>query len=163
MEVKEDLRHISLVKIYTHTAIESSLNSVMDHGLSQLSTLHMEEINISLKHFQKIVAECAKMASLNSVKFIKMSGVADSMRQICKAFAKHKHIRELSLANNQIKNYQDLPILMKKNSSITRLDIDRNPIGSKAMMVIWMGMHLNVSIVDLVYSASRSFFDLKTI
>lgn len=103
------------------------------------------------------------MSTLTSVKFIKMAGVADSMKQICKAFAKHKHIRELSLNNCQIKNYQDLPSLLKKNTSITRLDIDRNPISSKAMVIIWMGLHMNISIVDLVYSASRSFFDLKTI
>ena len=103
------------------------------------------------------------MQALTIVKFINMNGVASSMRQICKAFAKHKAIKELSLNNCQIKSYQDLPVLMKKNSSITRLDIDRNPIGSKAMMVLWMGMHLNVSIVDLVYSAAHSFFDLKTV
>lgn len=52
MEAKEHLQHLSLVKIFTHTKIDSSLNTIFGSKVTaQLTSIHLEETNLSLRHF----------------------------------------------------------------------------------------------------------------
>ena len=111
---------------------------------------------------RRIVRNLRKMRTLNELHLVNLEALEPLMDTLAESIQKHKELKVLNLRQTTLRtrDVSALVPLLAQNHVLTDLDISNSTISKKNMMHLWMALHVNISVCNLVYTRTN-FLSIK--
>lgn len=128
------------------------------HDIRKLQVLEIENIDLDPKPIKRILRALKKMKQLNELRLVNIPIMELYMLELSEALKGCKSLKILDLRQERrTREIGPLVPLLAENRTIQYLDISGAIISKKNMGHLWLALHKNISIHDLVYSRINFF------
>ena len=133
-----------------------SKSSIFMH---KIRILHIQDIKLDARPTRNLIKQLRRMKDLQELHLVNLVSLEDQMHEFAHSIQNLKCLHDLNLRQTTIRTRKldALVQMLMNNKSINRLDISDSIISKKNMIHLWLALHKNISVSEVIYSRLNFF------